>query len=91
MSGVLMRMPLPAALVELLPESVARENRIVIFDETDRELMIAADLRRLHNSPELEWLAKLRFILNREILCVHATRQAIDFAIDRDYWADDDS
>ena len=58
-----------------------------MFDETDRELVIAADLRRL-SSPVLDWLAKLRFILNREIRCVHATQETIDFAIRRDYGPD---
>jgi hypothetical protein len=90
-SNVLWRVPLSAALVELLPESVARENKVLIYEVDGHELVIAADLHRTPINPELEWLAKLRFILNREIHVVHATQEAINFAIDRHYGFDDQS
>ena len=89
-SSVLLRMPLPKRIVELLPESVARENRGIMFDVDGLEVIIATDLRKwLPAATGLDWMDKLRFILNREIRAVHASKGAIDFAIERDYGPSD--
>ena len=91
-SSSLERLPVPRATLQLLPASVARECRVVVFAEGPRELVTAADLLRLSLPILLDQMDKLRFVLNGEIRLVHATQAAIDFAIDRDYrsGSDDD-
>ncbi len=68
------------AIVELVPESVARENAILPLAEEDGALKIA-----LSDPDDFETLEKLRFILNRPIETVLAPRDEITEAINRHY------
>jgi len=71
---------LPPSVVELIPESVARENVILpFFNDRGTLLVITSD------PFDVEMREKLRFILNREIELVLATRAQILCAIDRHY------
>jgi type IV pilus assembly protein PilB len=71
---------IPPAIVELVPESVARENRILPYQ-------VAGDtLKILMSDPnDIETLDKLRFILNRPIEPVLAAQELIQEAINRHY------
>ena len=71
---------IPAAVVELVPESIARENTIVPLAADDGQLTIV-----LSDPSEYELLDKLRFILNRRIDFALAPREAIESAINRYY------
>ncbi len=69
------------AVVELIPESVARENTILPLDEVDDEV-----LRVIVSDPlDLETFDKLRFILNRSVEIALATRESILESINRYY------
>jgi type IV pilus assembly protein PilB len=71
---------IPPAIIELIPESVARENLILPY-QLDGET-----LRVIVSDPnDLETFDKLRFILHRPIDPVLATREAIQEAINRHY------
>lgn len=71
---------IPPAVVELVPESVARENAILPLSEEDGELKVVAS-----DPEDLETFEKLRFILNRRIEIALAPREAILEAINRHY------
>ena len=71
---------IPDHVIELMPESVARENVVVPVSETDSGLAVA-----IHNPSNVNMLDNLRFILNRDVRPVLATRQAINEAINRNY------
>ncbi|MEM8865497.1 MAG: ATPase, T2SS/T4P/T4SS family [Planctomycetota bacterium] len=72
--------PIPPAVVELVPESVARENAIIPLAEEDDALKV------LVSDPEdYETLDKLQFILNRKIEIGVATKESILEAINRNY------
>jgi len=71
---------IPPAIVELVPESVARENAILPLAEEDGELRIVAS-----NPDDFETFEKLRFILNRRIEVCLASRESIQEAISRHY------
>lgn len=76
----LYRTNIPPDVIAQLPESVARESRVVPVRANGFELVVAmVDLE------DRETLAKLRFILNREVASVFATREAIRFAIEKYY------
>jgi type IV pilus assembly protein PilB len=67
-------------VIQLVPESVARENSIIPY--TDDEGV----LRVLVSDPfDLETIEKLRFILNRRVETALAPREAIQEAINRYY------
>ncbi|MGB0600187.1 MAG: GspE/PulE family protein [Rubripirellula sp.] len=67
-------------VIELVPESVARENNVLPYDEQDGALRI------LVSDPfDLETIEKLRFILNRKIETALAPKGAITGAINRYY------
>ncbi len=71
---------IPPGVVELVPESVARENAIMPIAEEDGELKIA-----VCDPNDYETFEKLRFILNRGIQPVLAPRESILEAINRYY------
>jgi type IV pilus assembly protein PilB len=71
---------IPPSVVELVPESVARENAILPLAEADGELKVI-----VHDPLDYETFDKLRFILNRTITPVLAPREAILEAINRHY------
>ena len=67
-------------IIELVPESVARENTVLPYEEID------GTLRVLIADPfDLETIEKLRFILNRKIDSVLAPKTSILGAINRYY------
>lgn len=71
---------IPPNVVELVPESVARENCILPFAEEDGALKVVAS-----DPDDLATQDKLRFILNREVKIVLAPRDMILAAINRHY------
>jgi len=71
----------PPNVIELVPESVARENAILPLAENDD-----GSLRVIVSDPlDLDTLDKLRFILNRRVDIALAPREAIIDAINRHY------
>ncbi len=69
------------AIIELCPESIARENTVIpIREDFDGNLVFA-----MSNPIDLETIEKLRFILNRHIETVLATPDAIVEAINHFY------
>src|ERR1700682_6000937 len=68
---------IPAAVVELVPESVARENVVLPLSQENGALKII-----LSNPTDLDTVEKLQFILNKDIQPVLATREQIIEAID---------
>lgn len=70
----------PNSVIELVTESMAREN-IVIPIESDGESVVIA----MHNPNNIEVIDKLRFVLNREIRPVMAPMESIQAAINRHY------
>ena len=71
---------IPNAIIELVTESMAREN-VVIPIESDGESVVIA----MHNPNNIEIIDKLRFVLNREIRPVMAPLESIQAAINRHY------
>jgi type IV pilus assembly protein PilB len=67
-------------VIQLVPESVARENSVIPFKDEDDALHV------LVSDPfDLETIEKLRFILNRKVETAVAPREAIQEAINRYY------
>ena len=72
--------PIPPSVVELVPESVARENAVIPLAEEDGALKV------LVSDPfDYETFEKLQFILNRKVNIALATRESILEAINRNY------
>src|SRR5918996_394380 len=72
--------PIPPSVVELVPESVARENAVIPLAEEDGALKV------LVSDPfDYETFEKLQFILNRKVDIALATRESILEAINRNY------
>ncbi len=68
-------------VIQLVPESVARENNVIPYQSDEDEV-----LRVLISDPfDLETIEKLRFILNRKVETALAPREAISEAINRYY------
>jgi type IV pilus assembly protein PilB len=77
-------MTVPQDVVELLPESVARENSIFPLAEMGSALRLATS-----DPTDMELQEKLRFILNRDVEMSLAPRQQIVEAINRHYGLSD--
>ncbi len=77
-------MTVPQEIVELLPESVARENTIFPLSEMGSVLRLATS-----DPTDMELQEKLRFILNRDVEMSLAPRQQIVEAINRHYGLSD--
>jgi type IV pilus assembly protein PilB len=72
---------IPEEIIQLVPESVARENSIIPYKEDDDGM-----IHVLTSDPfDLEITEKLRFILNRRVENALAPRDAIQEAINRYY------
>lgn len=71
---------IPTSVVELVPESVARENFILPLAAEDGTLKIITS-----DPNDYETIEKLRFILNKRIETALAPRQAINEALNRYY------
>ncbi|MCA9192225.1 MAG: type II/IV secretion system protein [Planctomycetales bacterium] len=71
---------IPEEVIQLVPESVSRENSIIPFKEEDDVLHV------LVSDPfDLETIEKLRFILNKKVETAIAPREHIHEAINRYY------
>ncbi|MCY2964383.1 MAG: type II/IV secretion system protein, partial [Planctomycetota bacterium] len=66
-------MQIPASVVQLVPESVARENIVLPISLDDANVLTVA----MHDPMKFEVLDKLRFIINREIKVVVAQKEEI--------------
>ena len=71
---------IPPSVVELVPESVARENVAIPLAESDGKLTVIVS-----DPMDYDTFDKLRFILNRQIEIALAPREAILEAINRHY------
>ena len=74
-------MQVPASVVELVPESVARENIVMPVSLDDSGSLNVA----MHDPMAFEVLDKLRFIINREVRPIVASKETILAAINRHY------
>jgi type IV pilus assembly protein PilB len=73
-------MTIPPAVIELVPESVARENVVIPLSEEAGMLQIV-----MSDPSDYETVTKLQFILNKEIQPVLAIKEQIVEAINRHY------
>jgi type IV pilus assembly protein PilB len=71
---------IPPAVVELVPESVARENVVLPMDQENGTLKII-----ISDPTDFDTLQKLQFILNKDVQPVLAPREQIVEAINRHY------
>jgi type IV pilus assembly protein PilB len=71
---------IPAAVVELVPESVARENVVMPMSQENGSLRII-----MSDPTDFDTMQKLQFILNKDIQPVLAPREQIIEAINRHY------
>lgn len=71
---------IPRTVIELVPESVARENVVIPLGLDDDTIRVAVS-----NAMDYEVLDKLRFVLNREIKIAVASKEMIQNAINRHY------
>jgi type IV pilus assembly protein PilB len=70
----------PVEVVELVPESVARENVIMPFGARDRAVVVA-----VRETGDFDLLWKLEFILNRDVEAVAADEGQIVESLNRHY------
>ncbi|RLS39528.1 MAG: type II/IV secretion system protein, partial [Planctomycetota bacterium] len=70
----------PASVVELVPESIARENIIFAVEMDGNALKIV-----MSDPTNYETITKLQFILNKDIIASVAAREQIIEAINRHY------
>ena len=73
-------MTIPPAIVEMVPESVARENVVLPLSADGMQLKII-----ISDPSDMTTLQKLEFILNRQLTPVIAPREQIVEAINRHY------
>jgi len=71
---------IPEEIIELVPESVSRENTILPMKEEDDALVVI-----MSDPLDLETIEKLRFILNRRVEVALAPSESINEAINRYY------
>lgn len=79
-SVILTDVTIPPTVIEMVPESVARENVILPLSHDNGNLKIT-----ISDPSEFEMLQKLQFILNKELTPVLAPREQIVEAINRHY------
>lgn len=71
---------IPDHVIQLVPESVARENKIIPISDADETIKV------LVSDPfDIETIEKLRFILNRKVETALASEEQIREAINRYY------
>ena len=73
----LRKVVIPMSAIELVPESVARENTMLPLTEEDGALVVV-----VHDPYDNEILEKLRFVLNRRVEHVIAPKSHIEAAIE---------
>jgi type IV pilus assembly protein PilB len=71
---------IPASVVELVPESLARENIVMPLSQESGAIRVI-----MHDPLDFETIDKLRFVLNREIEVSLAPKEAIVEAINKYY------
>src|SRR3954462_14028049 len=71
---------IPASVIELVPESLARENIVMPLSQENGAIRVI-----MHDPNAFETIDKLRFVLNREIEVALAPKEAIVEAINRYY------
>jgi type II secretion system protein E len=71
---------IPNAVIQLVPESVARENVVLPMSQDNGALKII-----MSDPMDFETVDKLRFILNRDIEIALAARESIQEAINKHY------
>ncbi|MDZ4689034.1 MAG: ATPase, T2SS/T4P/T4SS family [Planctomycetaceae bacterium] len=71
---------IPRTVIELIPESVARENFVIPLGLEEETIRVAVS-----NAMDYEVLDKLRFVLNREVTIAVASKEDILIAINRHY------
>jgi len=76
----LLNVTIPPSVIELVPESVARENVVIPLSQENGTLKIV-----VHDPTDFDTIQKLQFILNKEIQPVLAAREQIVEAINRHY------
>lgn len=76
----LVELKIPEDVIELVPESVARENAALPLAKEEDSLKVAVS-----DPFDIETIEKLRFILNRKVETALAPREAILEAINRYY------
>ncbi len=76
---------IPPSVIELVPESVARENVILPVDESDGVLKVIVS-----DPLDLDTFDKLRFILNRKVEIALSPKESIVESINRYYGQMDD-
>lgn len=76
----LREMTIPKSVIEMVPESVARENVIIPLAQENGALKIT-----MSDPSDFDTLQKLQFILNKDIQPVLAPREQIIEAINRHY------
>lgn len=76
-------MEIPQGVIDLVSQSIARENTIIPIKVEDGAVVVA-----FHDPMALDVLDKLRFILNRDVKIVVAPKDKIQSAIDRHYGQD---
>jgi type IV pilus assembly protein PilB len=76
----LSNMTIPPTIIEMVPESVARENVLIPIGEENGVLQIV-----MSNPSDIDTLAKLQFILARDLLLAVAPEEQIVAAINRHY------
>jgi type IV pilus assembly protein PilB len=76
----LSNLTVPPTVLALVPESIARENAVIPIGEEMGVLRIATS-----NPSDFETIARLHFILGRDILLAVAPEEQILAAIDRHY------
>ena len=76
----LSNLTVPPTVLALVPESIARENALIPIGEEMGVLRIATS-----DPSDFETIAKLHFILGRDILLAVAPEEQILAAIDRHY------
>jgi type IV pilus assembly protein PilB len=71
---------IPASVIELVPESLARENIVMPLSQERGTIRVI-----MHDPLDFETIDKLRFVLNREIEVSLAPKEAIVEAINKYY------
>ena len=71
---------IPASVIELVPESLARENIVMPLSQGNGTIKVI-----MHDPLGFETIEKLRFVLNREIEVALAPKEAIVEAINKYY------
>ncbi|WP_437186331.1 GspE/PulE family protein [Planctomicrobium sp. SH668] len=73
-------MEIPHSLIELVPESVARENNCIPIEFKGERLVVAVT-----DAMNMDIMDKLRFILARDVELTTASKESIATAINRHY------